>query len=97
MSNNNFTFFFSKSKLSNCRFGISIPQKLVKKSVERNCYKRQIRSMLIQHLKKYNDSCQTSNKHFHYNLIIIIRLTYLSNDFIVNRESLYELLERVSN
>lgn len=53
--------------------------------------------MLIQHLKKYNDSCQTSNKHFHYNLIIIIRLTYLSNDFIVNRESLYELLERVSN
>jgi len=91
--NDSFTIFFAGDKLNNCRFGISVPHKLVKKSVKRNHYKRQIRSMLIQYLKRHNESCQTSDKHYHYNFVIITRLGYLDSNFTTNRENLYKLLQ----
>jgi ribonuclease P protein component len=92
VSNRNFSIFLTRNKLDNCQFGISTPQKIVKKAVERNYYKRQIRHMLISHLQKYNESCRIDDSHLHYNLIIILRSSYLENDFTTNQESLYKLL-----
>ena len=90
--NTSFVIFLAKNNLNNCQFGISIPQKIVKKAVDRNYYKRQIRNMLMLHLKKNNDSCQVTNNHSHYNLVIIIRYPYLENNFQTNQENLYKLL-----
>lgn len=90
--NRNFTIFTAPNQLNNCQFGISIPQHWVKKAVQRNRYKRQIRNMLIQHLKKHNDGCRITTNHQHHNLIIIIRPAYLDQDFTTNRESLFQLL-----
>src|SRR5271156_4458074 len=71
--NDSFVIFWTANNQVNCQFGISIPRKLVKKAVDRNYYKRQIRHMLLLHLKKRNYSCQTIPPHFHSNLVIIIR------------------------
>ena len=84
--------FSTASNLDNCQFGISVPQKLVKKAVDRNYYKRQIRNMLILHLKEHNDSCQVDNNHTHYNFVIITRYLYLESDFPTNQKNLYKLL-----
>lgn len=92
VANPSFVIFSVQNGLDNCQFGISVPQKLVKKAVDRNYYKRQVRSMLILHLKEHNNSCQTENNHLHYNFIIIIRYPYLDNDFQVNQKNLYKLL-----
>lgn len=92
VSNRNFRIFGAESQLNNCQFGISIPRKLVKKAVNRNYYKRQIRNILIYWLKKQNDSCQITANHRHYNLVIIIRPAYLENNFATNQESLNKLL-----
>lgn len=92
VANRNFTIFLSSNKLNNCQFGISIPHKWVKKAVDRNYYKRQIRNILIQYLKKYNNSCQLTINHCHYNLVIIIRPSYLTSDFATNQENLTKLL-----
>src|SRR5687767_10893131 len=56
-----------------CRFGIAIPQRLVKGSVARNYYKRQIRSMLALFLRENGNGCQKTSKHSHSNLVIVIR------------------------
>src|SRR6185437_11264156 len=87
-----FVIFSVANNLSNCQFGISTPKKLVKKAVDRNRLKRQIRDMLISHLKRHHDSCQTDDNHFHCNLVIIIRYTYLENNFSTNQKNLYKLL-----
>ena len=89
-------YFQLKNNLDNCQFGISVPQKLVKKAVDRNYYKRQIRNMLILHLKENNDSCQVDNNHSHYNFVIIIRYLYLEKDFQTNQKNLYKLLIFIS-
>jgi hypothetical protein len=52
--------------------------------------------MLISHLKKYNDSCQMSDNHSHYNFVIIVRYPYLENDFQTNQKNLYKLLAYAS-
>jgi ribonuclease P protein component len=92
IANPSFVIFFVKNDLNNCQFGISTPQKLIKKAVDRNYYKRQIRDMLILHLKKYQDSCQTSDNHSHFNFVIIVRYSYLEIDFATNQKNLYKLL-----
>ncbi|CAG8455563.1 21726_t:CDS:2 [Gigaspora margarita] len=63
-----------------------IPRKIVKKATDRNYYKRQIRSILIQHLKIHNDSCHIAKNHLHSNLVLILRPAYLNQDFAANRE-----------
>jgi ribonuclease P protein component len=73
--------------------------KLFKLATDRNFYKRQVKSMLISHLKsgegKKADSCQTSTEHSHSDLVIIIRYPYLKNDFVTNQKNLYKLLDLV--
>jgi ribonuclease P protein component len=90
--NPSFVLFSVANNLNSCQFGISTPKKLLKKAVDRNRYKRQIRDMLISHLKKHQDSCQISDKHAHNNFVIIIRYPYLDNDFSTNQKNLYKLL-----
>ena len=92
VANPSFVIFSTENNLDNCQFGISIPQKLVKKAVDRNYYKRQIRNMLILHLKENNDNCKVDDNHSHYNFVIIIRYLYLENDFQTNQKNLYKLL-----
>jgi len=92
VNNASFSIFSIENNLENCQFGISIPQKLVKKAVDRNYYKRQIRNMLIFHLKEHNDTCQINNDHIHYNFIIIIRYFYLESSFQINQKKLNRLL-----
>jgi ribonuclease P protein component len=90
--NASFVVFSVKNKLNNCQFGISIPKKLVKKAVDRNRFKRQVREMLITHLKNHQDSCKISTNHSHYNFVIIVRYPYLESDFATNQKNLYKLL-----
>jgi len=92
VNNASFSIFSIENNLENCQFGISIPQKLVKKAVDRNYYKRQIRNMLIFHLKEHNDTCQVNNDHIHYNFVIIIRYFYLESSFQINQKKLNKLL-----
>jgi len=89
--NPSFTTFSVENNLDNCLFGISVPQKLVKKAVDRNYYKRQIRNMIILRLKESNTSCQITNVHQHRNFVIIVRHFYLESDFSTNRRNLYKL------
>jgi ribonuclease P protein component len=91
--NASFVIFLVANKLDNCQFGISTPKKLVKKAVGRNKYKRQIRDMLIKHLKKNQDSCQINGNHEHHDFVIIIRHSYLGGDFQNNQKNLYKLME----
>ena len=95
-SNHSFIVFSVQNKLDNCQFGISVPQKMVKKAVERNRYKRQIRNMLMLRLKENSDSCQASDKHYHGNFVIIVRHLYLEKDFQTNQKNLYKLLTFIS-
>jgi ribonuclease P protein component len=91
----NFVVFLSpisQLETNNCLFGISIPKNLVKKAVNRNYCKRQIRNMLILYLKEHQNNCALGKKKTHYKMIIIIRQNYLKNDFTDNQSSLYRLL-----
>ncbi|MEG7978526.1 MAG: ribonuclease P protein component [Mollicutes bacterium UO1] len=97
VANPSFVIFSVKNNLPNCHFGISTPQKLIKKAVDRNRYKRQVRDMIISHLKKHADSCQINDNHIHCNFVIIIRYPYLENDFATNQKNLYKLLLADSN
>jgi len=87
--NSEFVIFYSLSQLQNCRFGISIPRKLVKGAVQRNYYKRQIKNILASY-----KICQGLSSH--YNLVIIIRPGFLVSQFPVKQASLVELFGSVS-
>ncbi|WP_425451147.1 ribonuclease P protein component [endosymbiont GvMRE of Glomus versiforme] len=98
--NSSFLVFATKNSLNNCKFGISIPKKMLKGSfknkkksfsVKRNKFKRQIREIIIRYLKLNNNSCWTSVNHIHYNLVIIIRHHYLNSDFSTNQINLNNL------
>ncbi|WNE41180.1 MAG: Ribonuclease P protein component [Mycoplasmataceae bacterium] len=91
--NDSFVAFLFANKIENCQFGISTPKKIIKKAVDRNHYKRQIRDMLIKFLKKNQDSCQTKENHNHFSFVIIVRYSYLENDFQTNQKNLYKLLD----
>lgn len=89
--NSGFVIFCSPSQLNNCRYGISIPRKLVKKAVQRNHYKRQIKNILA----KYKNVCQNLSSS-HYNLVIIVRPGFLAIDqFFAKQNSLVELLDSI--
>ncbi|MDR1670618.1 MAG: ribonuclease P protein component [Spiroplasmataceae bacterium] len=91
--NSSFVIFFFSNKLNNCQFGISTPKKIIKRAVDRNYCKRQIREMLIKHLKNNQNSCQMNDNHTHYDFVIITRYFYLENEFQVNQKNLYKLLD----
>ncbi|SRR6266516_2957827 len=87
--NSEFVIFYSLSQLNNCRFGIGVPCKLVKKAVWRNYYKRQIKNILAN----YKDFCQGLSSH--YNFVIIVRPRFLVSQFLVKQNSLVELLNLI--
>jgi len=94
--NSEFVIFYLPNQLNNCRFGISIPRKGVKKATQRNYCKRQIKNMLTFSLKKDRDTCQFSQPN-HYDLVIIIRSGFLTTDqFAAKQKSLVELLASIS-
>src|SRR5690349_12005093 len=72
VNNTEFVIFYLPNQLNNCRFGISIPRKVVKKATQRNYYKRQIKNILIYFLKEHKDACQVSQLN-HYDFVIIAR------------------------
>ena len=97
--NDQFTVFFCKrsldknfTNLANCRFGISVPQKMVKRAFLRNRYKRQIREMIICFFK--------SNKKILINFqdldfVIIVRQSFKEYEFAENKKSLFCLLKSI--
>jgi len=87
---NYFNIFFTKNDLENCRFGICVSKKIVKKSVKRNFYKRQIRNIIINYNKK-------SKKHFHNDKIIIIRKNFFEKTFFEKNQKLNNLLSIIDN
>lgn len=84
--NSEFVIFYSPSQLGNCRFGIGISCKLVKKATQRNYYKRQIKNILVSHKNLYQ------NPSSHYDLVIIIRPEFLMGQFLTRQVSLVRLL-----
>ncbi|RHZ37739.1 ribonuclease P protein component [endosymbiont GvMRE of Glomus versiforme] len=92
--NSEFVIFYLPNQLNNCRFGISIPRKIVKKATQRNYYKRQIKNILTCFLKEQKDDCQVYRSN-HYDLVIIIR-SGLSEKFTARQKSLVELLASIS-
>ena len=93
--NESFLIFWYLNKLGHCQFGISVPQKMIKKSTKRNYYRRQVHSMLNSIFKKNNNFCCYRKNHF--DLIIIIRQPYLTNIFLSNQEKLTEVLSSLTN
>jgi ribonuclease P protein component len=78
----------------NHRFGISIPRKLVKKSTERNYYKRQVKNILISFLKE--NSQQKIFQPRHFDFAVIIRSGFRAEDkFSVKQEPLTKLLNLI--
>lgn len=88
--NNQLIIFYSEKKdKENCRFGISIPKKIVKKAVYRNKYKRQIKSILISIIKeKSNPLRRISN----WDLVLVIKENFIKENFQKNKDDLKKLL-----
>jgi len=87
--------FYLPNHLNTCRFGISIPRKIVKKATRRNYCKRQIKNILVSFLKEYKNACPF-NQPNHYDLVIVARQSFLTNDdFSAKQKSLVELLELI--
>jgi ribonuclease P protein component len=86
--------FYSSNQLTNHRFGISVPKKLVKEPTERNYYKRQVKNILIAFLKENNPQKIFQPQHFDF--VIIIRSGFRGEDeFLVKQESLTKLLNLI--
>jgi len=85
--------FYLPNQLVNHRFGISIPRKLVKKSSQRNYYKRQVKNILISFLKE--NSQQKFFPRF-FDFVIIIRFGFQAqNKFSTKQTSLTKLLNSI--
>jgi len=86
--------FYLPNQLVNHRFGISIPRKLVKKSSQRNYYKRQVKNILISFLKENNPQKFFQPRYFDF--VIIIRFGFQAqNKFSVKQISLTKLLNSI--
>lgn len=91
ISNDFFIFFYSFS--NNCyrknnlnhslKVGISIPKKIVKKSYERNKYKRQIKNIIIDIAKK----TKLTEKANNCKIVVIIKKNYINKEFDKKKES----------
>jgi len=65
----------------------------VKKATARNYYKRQIKNILILFLKA--NSCPIIQSQ-HYNLVVLIRPSFLTGDFLTKQKSLVQLINSLS-
>lgn len=96
VGNSSFLIFFQKNQFNNCRFGIAISHKTFKRAVDRNHYRRQIRSIVVNWLKKKHNKCLLIiNDHHHYNIVIVVRHSYSKNNFAVNQEYLNKLISSI--
>ncbi|WNE41819.1 MAG: Ribonuclease P protein component [Mycoplasmataceae bacterium] len=88
--NNQLIIFYSEKKdKENCRFGISIPKKIVKKAVHRNKYKRQIKSALISIIKEKNKPLRRISN---WDFVLVIKESFIKESFQKNKEDLKKLL-----
>jgi len=88
--NNQLIIFYSEKKdKENCRFGISIPKKIVKKAVHRNKYKRQIKSILISIIKEKNKPLRIISN---WDFVLVIKENFIKESFQKNKEDLKKLL-----
>ena len=88
--NNQLIIFYSEKKdKENCRFGISIPKKIVKKAVHRNKYKRQIKSVLISIIKEKNKPLRIISN---WDFVLVIKESFIKESFQKNKEDLKKLL-----
>jgi len=93
--NSEFVAFYLPNHLNTCRFGISIPRKIVKNATQRNYYKRQIKNILASFLKEHKIVCPF-NQPNHYDLVIVVRPNFPTvDDFSVKQKSLVELLDLI--
>ncbi|WNE41457.1 MAG: Ribonuclease P protein component [Mycoplasmataceae bacterium] len=93
--NNQFIIFYSKNQdqekvIENCRIGISIPQKIVKKAFLRNRYKRQVKSMLIDLMKNNKNFSSRFSK---WDFVLLIKENFIKSKFEENKENLKKLLD----
>lgn len=83
-SNSQYFIYFCKNTIDHVRIGISVPKKRFNKAILRNKIKRQIRSMLLEVEKKY-----------HLDIVIIVKKSYLNNDYQKNSFALKNLLSKI--
>ncbi len=84
--NQSFVMYYLPKKEEQSRVGISLSKKMGH-AVDRNLYKRQIR-MMCQDLISFKD--------FDYDLVLILRFGYKSNDFDHNKKNLEKLLSKAT-
>lgn len=80
----NFVLYYSNAVEDHCRVGISVSKKLGD-AVDRNRIKRQVREMI----KSIVDFDNTSK-----DLIVIVRQSYLKNDYQINLLDLEKLVKK---
>jgi ribonuclease P protein component len=94
MSNSSFVIFIAKNRENQCKLGISIPQKIVKKASQRNLYKRQIKNMFSMFLISNEKSCSNEENHVHCNKVLIVKSNYLKSDFENNKKNFEQIMKK---
>lgn len=98
ISNESFIIFFSnngntkgdlKSAKQACKVGISIPQRIVRKAVFRNKYKRQLKAIIATSIK---DNKNFLARFVDYSFVLVIKDKFKQLTFAENKESLRKLL-----
>ncbi|MDE6473294.1 MAG: ribonuclease P protein component [Ureaplasma sp.] len=83
-----FVLFFDCKNIMKTEIVIIVPKKKFKKAVDRNYIKRQITAILIQ--SKILDTL-TGN----YSLIIMVKETYNTNNFLTNKKNILSLFQKL--
>jgi ribonuclease P protein component len=97
VSNEDFIIFFSRfdnlsenwdKNKESYKIGISIPQRIVKKAVLRNKYKRQLKAIIFELVKENKNFLA---RFFGYRFVLVIREKFKINNFKDNKESLRKI------
>ena len=87
VKNDSYVIYYSLNNIDNYRFGISISKKLGN-AVNRNKYKRQLRSIIDMYKKNYQNNMD---------YIIIIRNGYVGRNFESKKEDFICLINKINN
>lgn len=86
VNNREFFLYYSyRNDSGTIRIGISVPKRLVNKAFIRNKIKRQIKNMLVDVKKDWS-----------IDIVLIVKKSYLNNDYNTNKTSLDNLLNKIS-